>query len=463
MRKKRVLEQTTTAEAKQPRQGDWVEAWDPHEKCNYYYNVTTEETSWEPPTSWTSEETTGYGRGRSTPSTAATAATTPIPTPTPDETLPHMERTATGPQRFNAATRIQTRLRMYLARKEVAAMHEVERRSQLRRGSAELLPQENFRLAGQKLRSEIKQSRRLVAMKEKRIEQLEQGMDDRKAESDLRRAEMVSLQKKLDSEREEVQKLEKIKDNNNQSLKQINALVVEKDSVIQLKLAEIQTQQESLNQAKTMLKRRDNAIKKKDVQIQNMQPETEEVCLSARSFSENMMINLRDQAIDAKEQQLDLLNHQNEDLSVNITRVESEVEKMQKDLLKKDTELTVRRKKITHLTNNIDRLERELQKKGGEEAAIELTNKQNAHLLVLLQQHEAKTEQLEEVRTELEEGKAASVVLWWWVGGGGGGGVQFSFPLFNDLYSRLFSPSLLCSIGRTSPTARVIDETIGQF
>jgi hypothetical protein len=79
------------------------------------------------------------------------------------------------------------------------------------------------------------------------------------------------------------------------------------------------------------------------------------------------------------------------------------VEKMQRDLLEKDEELTRRRKKITHLTNNIERLERELQKKGGEEAAIELTNKQNAHLLVLLQQHEAKTEQLEEVRSELEE------------------------------------------------------------
>jgi hypothetical protein len=57
----------------------------------------------------------------------------------------------------------------------------------------------------------------------------------------------------------------------------------------------------------------------------SQRPETEEVCLSARSFSENMMINLRDQAIDAKEQQLDLLNTQNEGLSDNITRVESEV------------------------------------------------------------------------------------------------------------------------------------------
>ena len=34
-------------------------------------------------------------------------------------------------------------------------------------------------------------------MKEKRIEQLEQGMDDRKAEAELRRAEMISIQKKI--------------------------------------------------------------------------------------------------------------------------------------------------------------------------------------------------------------------------------------------------------------------------
>ena len=393
--------------------GCWVEAWDPHYHCNYYYNMDTEETTWDPPAGWdpttatTTSTTTattdngnennndnnnenenenGYGRGRTAPD---------------EPTLDHIERTASGPTRHNAATKIQSQARARMARRELAAMKEVERIGHLRRGG--LPPNEDFRQAGKKLRSEIKQSRRLVAMKEKRIEQLEQGMDDRKVEADLRRAEMSSLQKKLDDEREEVKLLEKRLHEKNVSATDLKKLVQEKDSQMETMRKEKIEMNESLEQAKKMLKRRDHEINRKDQQISNMMPDTEEVCLSARSFSENMMINLRDQAIDAKEQQLDLLNRQNEGLNENITRVETEVEKVQKDLLAKDNEITIKRKKITHLTNNIDRLERELQKKGGEEAAIELTNKQNSNLLVLLQQHEAKTEALEEVRTELEE------------------------------------------------------------
>ena len=401
--KEESTKESTKESTGQHHQGNWVEAWDPHERCNYYYNIETEETSWEPPSDWTTDYTVstdltqpnndenGYGRGR----TGGVAPS--LQTSFQSKTLDHVERTATGPQRAAAATLIQNQARSLMARREVNALKEVKRIKLLRNGG--LPPDEDFREAGKKLRSEIKQSRRLVAMKEKRIEQLEQGMEDRKLENELRKAEMMSLQKKLELDRDEIKILEKAKENNTVKIKEYMNIVINKDKKIESQLKELSELKDLLAQSKKMIQRRDEQIKRKDTLISNMKPETEDVCLSARSFSENMMINLRDQAIDAKEEQLALLNSQNEDLNENITRVESEVEKMQKDLLAKDDEITVKRKKITHLTNNIDRLERELQKKGGEEAAIELTNKQNANLLVLLQQHEAKTESLEDVRS----------------------------------------------------------------
>ena len=396
-------EKTSTATDQGPHvvQGNWVQAWDPRERSNFYYNVNTDTLSWVPPKEWvgaSTDDTKGYGRGRTAGEAPSTTPTTAVPVPV----LPHIQRTATGPERTRATTLIQTQARILMAKREVRARLEVKRMNAIRHGG-QLPPDEDFREAGNKLRNEIKQSRRLVAMKEKRIEQLEQGMDDRKVESELRAAEMVSLRKKLTLERNEITNLEAKRDASTLKVKEYMQLVVQKDAAMALKANELEESNKLLNQSKKMIKRRDEQLKRKDTQIQNMKPDTEEVCLSARSFSENMMINLRDKAIDAKEEQLVLLNGQNVDLSNNITRVESEVENMQNDLLKKDEELTIRRKKITHLTNNIDRLERELQKKGGEEAAIELTNKQNANLLVLLQQHEAKTESLEEVRSELEE------------------------------------------------------------
>ena len=137
-------------------------------------------------------------------------------------------------------------------------------------------------------------------MKEKRIEQLEQGMDDRKAEAELRRAEMISIQKKLDSERDETKNVEL----KNDALKEQNKILT---SQLDLKETDVANRIEQLNalnvnleQAKKMLKRRDHEITRKDTQISNMKPETEEVCLSARSFSENMMVSIQSERCSAK-------------------------------------------------------------------------------------------------------------------------------------------------------------------
>jgi hypothetical protein len=412
--------------------GGWVEAWDPHYHARYFYNMDTEECVWDAPAGWEGganaaddaaadaagaaggaalgqhggKEGAGQGREYSYGSRSGLAGGGGN-----DDSdnggatdLGHIARTATGPQRHRAAAKIQSVARGRLGRRELGAMKEAERIGHLRRRG--LPPNEDFREAGNKLRGEIKQSRYLVAMKEKRIEQLERAAEDAKTEEDLRRQEMASMQRKLDLERDEVKGLEVKLGKERDGASALAGTLAQRDKELARCQREMKEQAEALEQAKKMLSRRDKTIARKDEQIANMSPDTEDVCLSARSFSENMMISLRDDAIEAKEKQLALLNGQNEDLSGNITRVESEVEKMQKDMIEKDAELTRRRKKISHQANQIDRLERALQKKGGEEAAIELTNKQNANLLVLLQQHEAKTEVLEEARTELEEALA---------------------------------------------------------
>ena len=348
-------------------QGGWVEAWDPHYHARYYYNMDTEECVWDAPAGWNSGGTGGeevapasnslreYSYGSRSGGLVAGSS---------DSNLGHVERTATGPQRQRAATKIQSIARGRLGRRELVAMKEAERIGNLRRRG--LPPNEDFREAGNKLRAEIKQSRYLVAMKEKRIEQLEQAMEDAKTEEELRRQEMASIQRKLDLERDEVKALESKLGSERDNSRSLEQTLAQRDKELARCRREMEEQADALKQAKKMLARRDKTIARKDEQIANMSPDTEDVCLSARSFSENMMISLRDDAIEAKEKQLALLNAQNEDLSENITRVEGEVEKMQKDMIEKDAELTRRRKKITHQANQIDRLERALQKKGGE-------------------------------------------------------------------------------------------------
>ena len=75
---------------------------------------------------------------------------------------------------------------------------------------------------------------------------------------------------------------------------------------------ELKIQMEKINGFDKELDRHKVIIRRQEKQIETLNPDTEDVCLSARSFSEDMMISLRDEAIDAKEKQIGLLNQQND-------------------------------------------------------------------------------------------------------------------------------------------------------
>ena len=121
---------------------------------------------------------------------------------------------------------------------------------------------------------------------------------------------------------------------------------------------------EKINGFDKELDRHKVIIRRQEKQIDTLTPDTEDVCLSARSFSEDMMISLRDEAIDAKEKQIALLNQQNENLLENLDSLESEIHKMQKDLVSKERIINKKQRYGEHLEHKIDKLERDLQKKG---------------------------------------------------------------------------------------------------
>ena len=132
VRKKRAMlvhnnnnreENTSTAADPGPPvvQGKWVQAWDPRERGNFYYNVKTDTLSWVPPKEWVGASTEdqdkkqdakGYGRGRTAGEAPSTTPTPAVPAP-----LPHIQRTATGPERTRATILIQTQARILMAKR----------------------------------------------------------------------------------------------------------------------------------------------------------------------------------------------------------------------------------------------------------------------------------------------------------------------------------------------------------
>ena len=367
--------------------GEWMEAFDPSLKCQYWYNNISKVVSWEMPQRFSEGKINDAG-------VMVTGISSSVAVP------PGVDHEKGPPKRLwkpKAANKIQACFRGHMGRQRARARAEMVRLEKIseakqssEKAALELPADEDYTSAHEELKREAMRYTNLLRMKEKKIIQLEDAMDSLREELAEANKEKRLISEKLLMEKGEVSSLEetvtglklqtkKAKDEVDTTKKSLR----ERDDEIVLKVEKIAELQKEVDRHGVIVRRQEQ-------QIDSLMPETEDVCLSARSFSESMMVSLRDDAIEAKEKQLGILNRENEKLLKNLEEVENEVAKMQKDLLQKEKHLSSKEKRIAHHVNTIDRLERKIEKMGGEKAAIEVTNKQNAHLLQLLQHRRRK-------------------------------------------------------------------------
>ena len=372
--------------------GDWVESFDPHHQSKYYYNHKTHAVQWDPPEGWVSKpppvlNQLSFAQGvNSVKQDYSKAAPVRMWRP-------------------RAATKIQSVYRGHLARRHVHAIRENKRLVVVRAPKKKdiLPPDQDFLSAGSAAREEMSRLTKLLKQNNDRVKKMEETISNHSHVVEVKDAKIAQLKKRLESEVEEVASLERRLEQEEHDFEEIVKLTKSKEKEIEDKNVELTLQLEKITTHEKELDRHKTIIRRQEKQIDVLNPDTEDVCLSARSFSENMIISLRDEAIEAKEKQIALLNGQNEGLLANLESLESEIHNMQKDLLEKEKIIAKKQRYGEHLEHKIDKLERDLQKKGGEEAAIEVTNRQNAQLLQLLQVHETKTEELEAIKKDLEE------------------------------------------------------------
>ncbi|RHY18081.1 hypothetical protein DYB32_010440, partial [Aphanomyces invadans] len=115
-----------------------------------------------------------------------------------------------------------------------------------------------------------------------------------------------------------------------------------------------------------------------------------DACLSARDFSENQLISLRDDAIAAKAKELSLVTAANDGLRAQLDALETELERLEAALTSKDVELHRNAKRMDKLERHVATLEAAAKQTRGKELAMELSTKQNTQLLQCLQAEEAK-------------------------------------------------------------------------
>ncbi|GMH91584.1 hypothetical protein TrST_g4257 [Triparma strigata] len=122
--------------------------------------------------------------------------------------------------------------------------------------------------------------------------------------------------------------------------------------------------------------------------------QTSEVNLSARSFSERMLVDMRDSSISVGQEQVRMLTKQNEQLRRNLNEVEAEMITLQEALEARDGTIHTKDRELEEIQRECQQLMGEMQKAEGRESAMDLAAKQNTHLLRLLEQEEAKREML---------------------------------------------------------------------
>lgn len=131
-------------------------------------------------------------------------------------------------------------------------------------------------------------------------------------------------------------------------------------------------------------------------------PDVQDACLSARSFEENQLIKLRDDALVAKTKEIWVITGQNDRLRHELDQFELEIQKLQQDLIDRDTQGSKQAKDMKHIKKQNNDLLLLLKQYKGKEQAVEMAMHQNVHLLSCLQTLENEKQDLTEKCTDLQ-------------------------------------------------------------
>ncbi|KAJ8507927.1 hypothetical protein ON010_g18921 [Phytophthora cinnamomi] len=148
------------------------------------------------------------------------------------------------------------------------------------------------------------------------------------------------------------------------------------------------------------LDRHQGTIRRLEKNVEELQPEKADACLSPRSFHENQLIRLRDDAIEAKTREVWLLSGQNDQLRVQLDELEAALEQLQRNVISKENDLVRRQRKIDRLEAEIDALQVSRSQAEGREKAMEIATTQNEKLLQAL---EAQEQNADELKARLED------------------------------------------------------------
>ncbi|CEG39756.1 uncharacterized protein PHALS_09992 [Plasmopara halstedii] len=239
------------------------------------------------------------------------------------------------------------------------------------------------------------------------IKKLNLKFDPKCVESQTPELEMQQLNAHINELREQVKQ-------NEEAFSMVCAALTAREKLMSQKDDELSTAIIIEKELRKEVGQQQAIIRRLEKTVEDLQPQKVDACLSPRSFRENQLIRLRDEAIDAKTREVWLLSGQYDRLRVQLGEQESALERLQINVTSKENDLMQQQRKINRLEAEIETLQAGLSQAEGCEKAINIATTQNAKLLKTLEASElvvddlksrldVKERECEQLRTSLRE------------------------------------------------------------
>lgn len=259
-----------------------------------------------------------------------------------------------------------------------------------------------FKLLNEKQVAEINAKELLLTRKNERIDELLQQLKARDAQLEAKSNELLERDARIKQLQVEIEDLHDQLKKEEEDFSMVTAALEAKEQVLLKKTQELMTAGETEKQVRKELDRSQVIIRRLEKNVEDLHPEQADACLSPRSFHENQLIQLRDDAITAKTREVWLLTGQNDQLRVQLDDLEAAMEQLETNFISKENDVARKQRKIDKLEMEIEALQVSKSQAEGREKAMEIATTQNQRLLLALETQERTNEELLERAERIE-------------------------------------------------------------
>ncbi|KAE8898784.1 hypothetical protein PF005_g8180 [Phytophthora fragariae] len=282
--------------------------------------------------------------------------------------------------------------------------HEIALRVRIRQLEESVVELDNtakaFKLLAEKQAAEINAKEILLARKTEYVDELLEQIKALTSKFEAKTAETQAMELKVQKANAQTEELREQVKKDEEDFAMVCAALDAREQTQVKKNQELAASTETEKQLRKEVERQQGAIRRLEKNVEDLQPEKADACLSPRSFHENQLIRLRDDAIEAKTREVWLFSGQNDQLRVQLDELEAALEQLQRNVISKENDLVRRQRKIDRLEAEIDALQVSRSQAEGREKAMEIATTQNEKLLQAL---EAQERNAEELKSRLED------------------------------------------------------------